>query len=475
MSPQTVFARAWPGQIRLTEQYAYQTEVSANPRTESLGTPTGLIEIIIPYDGQEHFNRSTVEDINRQVGYAWPPGLMARVGYIGLTGTAHTDLEERLRLSLHHNALPLDIPVQGDSLRGPDDLISDRYACRIVCDYTPEQPEVFPISLEATILDEETIQEPSVDIKETQASPESVALEVAQQVPFKRSLIFAFDLALMLPDRVRLPEKSRPKLAYMALEWPVAISYRSVRLAEPEHPLAYNPEEGVIEWSGIPFQFQGKREGTDLSIYRTPPMILEVDQPGELYRRDRLKGQVRVEIPFPLSALKVRYFNAQGWEGRKFQEEQRTILTQEITLYLEDCFKRRMLSPYQHLQFEGVILDEMRMADIVTLLADRGFVSFPPKELPSQGPGMKRYLVHGSRPEGPEKLMIWILVEGTRSETVRRKQIPGGQTFTTRLETGNMVIYMRGQLRGDSARLLGVMNEIQALLKERFRHVSTIE
>ena len=112
----------------------------------------------------------------------------------------------------------------------------------------------------------------------------------------------------------------------------------------------------------------------------------------------------------------------------------------------------------------------MRVEDIKTLFEDQGF-----KHKTLELNPMTRYLIEGRRQEGAGELVLWMLVEGTRSQTTRQKEIPGGETFTTRLETGNMVIHLRGQLQGDSGRLVGVMNEIQTLLKERFRHVSTIE
>jgi len=258
------------------------------------------------------------------------------------------------------------------------------------------------------------------------------------------------------------------------VEWPVATSHRSVHLLVEgkEWPLAYNPERGVVEWKDILFKALDKAEGTDLYPYEVPVMTLLVEQPGELYRKERLKGEVRIEIPRPFSGLQVDFFDALGRRAGAHMQLY-TVLLCAFEVYLEDCFERKVYSPYQHLQFEGIILDDMRIADIMTLLEDQGFKPTC-GELASDTARMRRYLVMGVRQEGPEELMLWMLVEGNRFQTMRRKQIPGGQTFTTELETGNMVIYMRGQMRGDSLRLVRVMNEVQALLKERFRHVSTI-
>jgi hypothetical protein len=481
MNKRTIFARARPSVVRLTEKYTYHTDVSSNPHIARRGMPTGLVEVIIPYDGQEYFSTQAVEDIEWQMPEAWErERVTARIGHIGLTNYSNTDLEQRLDFSFHHNILPLDILVQGEGLQGLDSLRDDRHACRTTYDYRPEWPETTPLKLAANIYDEEVIKEVLIGAEKEQNEQttvlETVTREIAQQVGFSRSLVFAFDLELALPGRVgRAQDDQPPELVCMALEWPVATSHRLVHLivAGEDRPLVYNPERGVIEWGDIPFEAHGKSEGTDLYAYRTPSITLLVDQPGELYRREQLGGEVRIEIPRLFSALRLAYFSVEGWQ-KDADIESRTILAIDLTLYLEDLFERKMFSPYQHLQFEGVVLDEMRVTDILTLLEDQGFTPSY-RKLVAERSGMQRYLVEGIRQEGPGELVLWMLVEGTRSRTTRRKQIPGGQTFTTELETGNMVIYMRGQLRRDSERLVGVMNEIQKLLKERFLHVSTIE
>lgn len=484
MTQQTIFARALPSSICVTEQFTYYADVSGNPHTERRQIPTGLIEVIVPYDGEKHFSRQAIRDVSRQLRQMpdtqRQKRIEVRIGHIGLTNHPRTDLEERLNLSFHHNILPLDIPVKGNGIQSSDDLRNDRHACQITYDYSPEWPESTPFKLTANLFDEEIIRQALMGVEKEQqeltTTLETVAREVAQQVGFSRSLIFTFDLELALPGRIgRAKDDNPPMVACMALEWPVATSHRLVHLlvGREDRLVVYNPERGVIEWGDIPFESRGKAEGTDLYVYRTPPINLLVDQPGELYRRDQLSGEVRIEIPRLFSALHLAYFGAEG-RKKDADMESRTILTTDLTLYLEDLFERKMFSPYQHLQFEGVVLDEMRVTDIVTLLEDQGFTPHYQK-LTAKRSGMQRYLVEGIRSEGPGQLVLWMLVEGSRSRTTRRKQIPGGQVFTTELETGNVVIYMRGQLRRDSARLVSVMNEIQTLLKERFRHVSTIE
>lgn len=472
MSEQTIFARAIPHTIRLTETYTYDIEISGTPQLLTRGTPAGCIEIITPFDGEKHFSKQAFEDVAKQLkNNSGQEQILARIGHVSLTDYAHTDLEDKANLTLCYNVLPIDVLVQGNDLEGLRSLHDDRHACHTTLDYTPNWPETHPLSITANIFDEDTIK-----AAENTEEGETAANKVAQQVGFERSLIFDFGLQISLPGRVgRNQDSEPPELARMAIEWPVATSYRLVHLfvGGKEKPTIYNPEEGVIEWAHIPFNARGQTEGTKLYSYYTPPIRLYVDDPGELYQRPELSGRVRIEIPRPFSGLRLCYFNTFG-NRKEISIETRTVLAANLILNLEDCFERKVFSPYQHLQFQGVVLDGMRITDIMTLLQDQRF-RCEHLDVSQNHSRAQRHLIIGSRPEGPGELELLILAVGTRSETERQKQILGGETFTTRLETGNTVIYMRGQLEGDSRRLLGVMNDIQAMLKERFRHVKTIE
>ncbi len=481
MADSTVFVRVRPDKIHLREEYAYYFDVSGNSNIQRVNTPNGVLEMIVPYDGENSFTSQIIEDIKSQDNNIWrKEHVDACIGHIGITNHSKTNLEEKLELSLNHGIIPLKIPIRNEEIQDNDSLRSGRYACRIKYDYEPIWPETNPLQISARIFDEEIIREALVEHQKNHTGKatvlDSVVKDVAQQVGFSRSLIFHFDLELALPSKIsNFKENDPPMLELMAIEWPVATSSRVVHLVVEgkELSIVYNPTQGVIEFGDIPFRSHGKSEGTELYIYRTPTITLLVDQPGELYQRDQLNGNVVVQLPRQFSALKLLYFNAQG-KKEEMDIQTCTIFNADLALYLEDLFDRKMFSPYQHLQFEGVVLDEMRVMDIMTLLEDQGFSSRY-ESLTAERTGMQRYLVEGVRTEGHGKLVLWMVVEGTRSQTTRQKQIQGGHTYTTQLETGNVVIYMRGQLQRDSSRLVNVMNEIQNLLKERFQHISTIE
>lgn len=486
MDTKIIFARAQPRIIKILEEYKYQADISANEYTERHGTPTGQFKITIPYDGEKYITSQVVDDIEFQISDPWSQDqLDARVGYIGISNYANTDLEKLLDLGLNNNIVSIDVPVQREHiLLGSENLLDDCHSCEMVQTYEPKWPESTPLQLSVNIFDEDIISELQLG-EELDKLPDTLVKQVvdsvAQQVGFKRSLIFSFDLVLALPNAIGYAnDKEPPTLKRMAIEWPVETSHRLVHLILKENqkdnnvPVVYDPERSVIEWGDLTFRSpQSKSEGTNLFLYRTPPMMLVVEQPGELYQQEFLNGQIEVSIPRLFSCLGIDYFGAAGHK-RHIQTDAETILSAEISISLEDCFERKTFSPYQHLQFEGVILNEMRVNDIKTLLEDQGFEPAS-KQLKSGEQGIQHYLIAGDKTKELETLRLWMLVEGTRSRTTRRKQIPGGQTFTTEVDTGHMTIYMRGELRGNSTNLIRSMNEVQKLLKERFQHVSTID
>src|SRR5689334_11426269 len=64
----TLYARATPQKIELTETYSVEQEISRNPAIQQVGEGTGRIEVSVPYDGRDHFTRQAVADVERAVG-----------------------------------------------------------------------------------------------------------------------------------------------------------------------------------------------------------------------------------------------------------------------------------------------------------------------------------------------------------------------------------------------------------------------
>jgi hypothetical protein len=143
---------------------------------------------------------------------------------------------------------------------------------------------------------------------------------------------------------------------------------------------------------------------------------------------------------------------------------------------LEEGLENKRYLPRQHLHFPGVVLNEMRVLDVMMLLEDKGFEIEKPNEPDSRENGEKQqYIIKANRVEGARRLEIFILIQGTNAQTTRERGITGQAKFTTRLPVGDTSIYIQGRLPGDHKRIVNTINEIQKQLKEQFRHVGTAE
>jgi hypothetical protein len=68
-------------------------------------------------------------------------------------------------------------------------------------------------------------------------------------------------------------------------------------------------------------------------------------------------------------------------------------------------------------------------------------------------------------------MQMWLFIEGKRYTTERQTEVPGGQTFTSTFESGELKVYMRGELPSDSRGLTEEMNALQMALRDRFERL----
>ncbi len=575
MAQETIYARANPRRIRLSETYPYQTRISGSSNTQPGNQPTGTVEITVAYDGHQSFGQLAVNDVKQQLKADTTNDARAVIGHLAVAGYERTDLDALLDLNARPSStIPVEVPIRdGESgLAQIDDLGADRHLCILSQGYRPEWPECLPLHVSMELIDEQTVHEMA------EGEGMNVWEVVGQQTGFQESLLLTFRVQLALPDRLfcpqveegtrekrpapeaapqtttrtpaqaepqpaalpeaaaagsaseKAPEQQQPprlaapaaletpqspassvrsgevqqpaaqsqptiplaprpiltgekeqvaavhpRLARMSMQWPAAISHHSVRLLVGDdsaaYPLAYEPEHGMITWEGLELTYAGKAEGTDLHWFNAPPMTLWIDQPGELYRISRLIGSVEVEVPeVLLSGLQARYFGARGTSTTAIPTEIGTTIRSAVTIIPEERFQRRVFSPYQRLDFAGVVLNEMRLADIRTILQDHRFRDIQTQQL-TRDNDRAAHLINGTRIEGANSLTLWIYATGDFVTTERRTIIPGGREFLTPVRTGDMVIHLRGELEGNSERLSGILNQIHRALKARFRHV----
>lgn len=469
MVEKTIFARAKPESVKISESYFFEKKLSRNPFIGHDQSPVGQIEILMPYDGDQYFTRQAYKDVEKQLSTKAPPDSKeARFGHLAFTDYERTDLRHVLGLNNRYGSLPLSIPILGLGITSIEQLYHDTHTSKIAFKYEPTWPDGWPIDILLELWDEETLNSGTEDQQLAQ-----VAEQINQQINFRPNLLIKSRLLLDLPSHI-VQEGMQPRLTQISLRWPAFTSFRGLHLGIGSTPMEekrvmYNPQTKSLEWGDLPMSLDPKTSSAALKVFGTEWMHLFTDYPGELYDQSSIEGQASIEIPgFLLSGTQVRLFNAIGEQVKDNPTKVVSHLNIKFELILDEAFAKRIRSPYQHLYFDEVVPDKMRIADIKTAVADRGF-----RILPDEPPMPPTIIgcIRADRLEGPDKMELLILIEGNRQEAERATQVKGGQTFKSNTESGDLKVYIRGEMRGNSKRLIQEMNALHASLHERFERL----
>jgi hypothetical protein len=252
------------------------------------------------------------------------------------------------------------------------------------------------------------------------------------------------------------------------VRWPTHTSLRvlKLRVGGKPHPLRYNPKREGLEWSDIPMAPEADPGAGEIRTFSSRAMVLEIPQPGELYKEPSLDGQVQVAVNRLLSGMDARLYDATGTLRGHPPVTRQSLITTEFKLILDDAFARRTLRPHQQLHFDEVIPAETRIDDIKMALKNLGFNVEDP--WPEHGPE-KRWLL-GTRAEGPDTLRLMLYVEGKQHKSRRQRRVPGGITYRTDLDSGEIRIYAYGWLAGSSHPVVKE-NALRQTLRERFERL----
>lgn len=472
-----IYARVRPASVNLRESYYFEKIISRNPfiGPDQDQASKGKFEFAVPYDGDQYFTRQAYNDVKKQFNSNSPGGdIEAQLGHIAFINYDRTNLREALGLNNRYGSFPLTVPILGQGISNIEQLYSDRLTSTVALDYIPDWPDFSPIDVNLELWDEDTLSWSGTENPEEDKQLAKIAEEITQQVNFHHNLLIKPRLWIDLPNHL-IEEDVHPTIIRMTLKWPTITSFRglNLRIGSPlgkEHRVIYNPETRNLEWGDIPMNSDPQFSRTGVRTFSADPMYLFTDYPGELYQQLCLEGQVEVKIPgLLLSGTQARLFNALG--ERTVNNELKAVshVTVKFKLILDEAFARRKLSPYQHLYFDEVIPDEMRVADIKTAIADRGFRIVQDKSLALANE--IRYFIKAVRPEGPDTMKLAMLIEGKRQEAERETQLKGGQKFKSSTESGYLRVYIRGELPGNSQRLTQEMNAFQTALHERFERL----
>lgn len=474
-SGEPIRARARLESAEIEERYRYSQEISLNADIRQIEKPAGLIKLVLPYDGDKYFTRQAHRDVAGARRGVASPADEAIVGFLALTGYEKTGLEGPLGLRANYGSVPVRVRLPAQPGPGEtDQLLVDGSACVVAQEYWPEPPRVLPVQIEIEL-----------DDPDTAAASGEVRAKAIKRSP-ERQLDFEPDLWLRVTVRLNLPRTQvagvKADVSRFFMSWPTHTSLSSLRLRAADWPqLRYNPEQehegrkGSLEWSGVPMALDDAgsvaedADTTDGSAdeivaLSSKEMTLSILKPGDLFKQDVLSGRVEVTVNRLLSCMDARLYDATGkqCQSRRPELKLKSIVTTEFSLPLGDAFHRRIMSPYQWLYFDEVIPSAMRIDDIMMALRNRGFKPFVRTGDP------ENCFIVADRAHGPDRLRLTLYVRGERYKARRERSVPGGMTYRTAVDSGELRIYVYGSLRAESGPVVHEINALRRALHERF-------
>jgi hypothetical protein len=513
-----LYARAIPEKVEITETYSVTQDISTNPSLEA-GSPEGHIEIAVPFDGRDYFTRQAAHDV--EFGTGGQPGNgpgRVVIGHLLLADHTKTDLRGIMRQHNSAGVIPLEVPIPGR----PEQLTDDRGTCVVAYDYRPETPEVYPVWLEVALYDPDSVQLHAID-QLTQLGHVDLGRAInwlMRTARFTGGLEMSIRVGLAIPVKQDGAPPS-PKVKLVSVDWPVITSLHSVQLErgttqrerdaakpapgkrgnhdnevpeEKPHAVRYNPDLGRLEWESVPVNEGTALEGSPgTRVFSSVEMRLNITHPGELFvTRERFQRQTlaihaEVEIDgYLLSGLEAWLFDATGdWQRlprqavspqsrdrKPWQPKLTTCLSVDTTFFVTDEFSKREFRPYQQYIFDGVVPDEGRITDILTILNTSNFeTEWRADAANKSSSDSPRWLLRATRQEGTSWLTLLIAVDGWKYSVDQESLKGAGQTkLTFGRESGRMRVSVLGMLPRDHAVLAYEMNHLQQALRERFQY-----
>jgi hypothetical protein len=120
-----------------------------------------------------------------------------------------------------------------------------------------------------------------------------------------------------------------------------------------------------------------------------------------------------------------------------------------------------------------VIPDSTRVEDIKLALRDLQFVvePVPIEKMKAAKSQTLIAFLRAKRGDPDDATELWLLVWGRQQRTERRSEHPGGRRFTSKLDTGDLMLVVYGSVPRDSRDLVHDVNALQVGLRDQFRRV----
>ncbi len=520
----TIYARVNPESIKLIETYYYEKYIDSNESLEEKEAPKGKIEVIIPYDGHKYFNQKAIQDVAKQINNnSLKEEVKALIGHLAISNYDKTDLENLLSENQKNQSVPLEIPVNNNILSQIDQLGEDKHLCVIEYNYQPVTPEFKPIYLEIQVLDDYNYLRFSQEdkilwdlLKESNSKDivNNIADNIAEQIKsgfgvdddlLKGKLFLEIKVRLALPVDFKLLKL--PRIKRLSIEWPTLTSFQNFELNLIEldntskknrvSPLniVYNPLNKSLEWidqsnDDVPRtelkQPNSKNPNAQWQNYEIQ-MLLGIIQPGELYDKPNLEGEIEVEVPdLLLSGLQARFYgfnhknDSKIGEYQKHATELKSRAIIKFNLNLNEAFKKRIRSTAQEFVFNNILPTEENLRIIKNVLRSQDFSSDSITLRPSQSQSSnqsnsqttitkQKWLIYAERSEGIDTMTLWIVIPGEEKKTL--VTVRGRIEYKQEETTGKLTMYLLGKLPRHSDILIQRMNALQRELRKQLTSV----
>jgi len=480
-SSTAIFARARPEKVEIEETYHFVQEL-ARTRSTTLGpeSPTGRIRVTTPYDGRSFFTRVAMDDVQHQLDGSADRPAEALFGHLSFDHLEETNLGEVLTREGQSSSLPLELPVRGPEITSLEDLGNDRLAAVSELRYVPSVPEIAPVKAILHLMDEDELTAPSNEkiLGRREDFANQVTTFLKKSAKLRRRLVLFVQIHVQLPEALLRDATPDVELTELALKWPTIPYPEATQMSLPTSDWApemrYDVRKGAWVWGGVKLvqAAAGGGRSNGFVEYWTEVMMLTIDQPGELSLAPILEGTAVVEVRGLLhSGLRAQLFNATGARSSEPEIDFVSRINLDLQLILDDALRSRLRSPVQHLHFDQVIPEEMRLHDIRAALDDQGLRIEDDGDKGREWNGEMRQMI-AKRTVGGEELRLYIFLRGRKFDAERKTELAGGRTFTTDVESGQIEVFLRGELKGQATPVIEEMNALHERLRRQFMRMA---
>ena len=471
-----VLVNAYPASVQAREVYSYSVEITANSNTSSTDSPQGHVQVRLPYDGFQHFTLEEAERLKQQIVNRSDPTIQGRIGWLAVSPPL--DWEHDWSRPTGAEVIPVQVPLRGEKF-SETQWTSDQMCSVVRHTYSPASLHFWPVNIAMQVYDD--ISVPEGTLQDYLSLLKSGKVQEGQ-------LIIDLTITALIPA-VLARDDIHVWLETLELAWPVIapawqldVQQLPPRGRENQAPdqvtWRYNPDRRVVQVCKVQARRDEPDEGSPLVPFKCD-MRFFLRVPGQIVSQDELKGSVRLRLDgILLSGREVSWLQVTGHRitGQNQLVHQQTYLEVGLSAWLSDQFKHRRATTYRRWCFSGVRLSADRLGDVAAALRDLGYQIVKSPVLAEDGAtGTLAASRPAVTPDGdPTLLQLEVLAERMSAAQTRREREMEGVRITTEIETSDVVIHVRGQMRGPISMIALDLERLMTALKGQFAAVADL-